>query len=457
MPRLSYADAADWATPSPSLKRFFLHQERAEQSRSALSSFSVDRVAHDSMRHPAHKLLVDLYSGCTCLTAKRKRRPFPQKIRRRFKAAGSTHVPTLYCCRATRGRVTLNTSLSAALSAARTAVIARSTGTAPAAPASLAAGQQAARPGNATQATPLPLQAAPVTQRPATQPAPTVQLSASPPAYQTAESLRCGLTLTTGAMRLHDIVHDLALHILALRAHEALPDALTFHLPAVILAAAVGYSERHLYRLADELRAAGLIDERGHVSQVGKLRRYDGTLWNVALKHSVRARLRWYDFRENWRPDFAEDYHGEKGAFREVQEVMSQPLTCEGKQARLQALAQTWAAATRTPKKPAKGGSDMRPSAALSSVVHSLPGLIHLHPRQRHREVSRLAADLAHALNEPGRLKQWAKAIYAALQAENELRPSLHHFASQVARLAADIAEEAPWRKPGAVLAARLR
>lgn len=98
----------------------------------------------------------------------------------------------------------------------------------------------------------------------------------------------------------------------------------------------------------------------------------------------------------------------------------------------------------------------MRPGASLQAVAHALPGLIHLHPRQRHREVSRLAADVAHALREPGRLKQWAGTIYAALRAENEQRPGIQVLELALLRMAADLREGAPWRKPGAILTARL-
>ncbi|CAM3713828.1 hypothetical protein [Deinococcus frigens] len=43
------------------------------------------------------------------------------------------------------------------------------------------------------------------------------------------------------------------------------------------------------------------------------------------------------------------------------------------------------------------------------------------------------------------------------LRNENEQRPGLHALALQLQRLATDLGELAPWRKPGAVLAARLR
>ncbi|WP_211235374.1 hypothetical protein, partial [Deinococcus ficus] len=271
-----------------------------------------------------------------------------------------------------------------------------------------------------------------------------------------ADTVRQGVRLSRGAALLFDELHRLACHVAQVRAYTVAPGQVVYHLPAVIVAALVGYSERHLYRLADELRAAGLLDERGHVATVGHMRRYDGTLWAVSMKSGAAPRLRWQDFQHDWRPDFAADLHGESGAWHEVQSVMSEPLAFQEKQERLGDLAKSWAAATRTPKSPVEGGSDMTPERALGVIAADLPALLHLHPRQRHREVSRLAADLAATLQEPERRKQWARAMYRALAEEHEQRAGLTYFTAQLYRLAADLREGAPWRKAGAVLTARL-
>ncbi len=275
------------------------------------------------------------------------------------------------------------------------------------------------------------------------------------PTYPDAEKVRAGRALSRGAAEVWSLLHELALHRAREQAFSVVPSQVVFHLPAVMLAAAAGYSERHLYRLADELRAAGLIDERGHVAQVGRLRRFDGTLWSIATQPGARPRLRWEAFRHDWRPEFAAEYHSFRGAWREVQEVMSEPSTSE-RQRRLLGLAKTWVAATRTAKNPVEDGSDIRPASTLRAVADALPGLLGLHPVQRHREVSRLAGEIAHVLGEPGRFRQHCATLYAAIQAENELRPGLQALAAALCRLAADLAEGAPWRKPGAVLAARL-
>ena len=70
-------------------------------------------------------------------------------------------------------------------------------------------------------------------------------------------------------------------------------------------------------------------DSLEHTSKVGYMRRYDGTLFCVALKVGARPRLRFWDFQADWRPGYEADYHGEKGAWREVQEAMSEPPTSQ--------------------------------------------------------------------------------------------------------------------------------
>jgi hypothetical protein len=342
----------------------------------------------------------------------------------------------------------LRSSLTEVLHRARLAVTSSTTtpAAAPAVPVSVTRWQAQTRAENDARAAALTLQ------RPTELPPPRLL-----PTLLTAAEVCGSRTLSPGAARLWDCLHALALHLTEQRGHAVVPSSVVFHLPAVIAAALAGYSERHTYRLAAELRNAGLIDSRGFVSQVGKLRRYSGTLWAVTLKPTAPPpRLRYWDFQHAHRPDFAEDYYGEKGAWRDVQHTLSEPCTCEDGQSALWELAYKYTADPDTTKNPAKGGSDMRPGRTLQAVALDLPALIGLHPRQRHREVSRLGAELAHALGEPNRFRQHCGAIYAALRDENELRSGLSSMALQLQRLAVDLAELAPWKSPGAVLAARL-
>ena len=100
----------------------------------------------------------------------------------------------------------------------------------------------------------------------------------------------------------------------------------------------------------------------------------------------------------------------------------------------------------------------MRVGAGLRGAAQALPGLLGLHPRHQHKAVGEVAAEIAGTLGEPGRFKQWCREIYRALHAENELRSGLSVLREALLRLDADL-REAPgvWRRPGAVLAARLK
>lgn len=282
---------------------------------------------------------------------------------------------------------------------------------------------------------------------------------ARPQQLATGDEVAAGIELSGGAAKVWAELHRLALEVHRERMTAKAPDAVTFHLPAVILAALVDYSERHLYRLLDELNAAGLIHSKGHTSKVGNVRRYDGTLFCVALKPGVRPRLRFWDFQTAWRADFEADYYGEKGAWREVQEAMSEPPTSQGRRAGVDRVALAWAVGNRHTKTPLEGGSDMRAGATFSTLADQLPAFLGMHPKQRHRAISEWGAALAGVLGEPHRLKQWCGAVYRALDAENQLRPALRSMADELRKFAAELrqGEGEHLRNAGAVLAARLK
>jgi len=71
--------------------------------------------------------------------------------------------------------------------------------------------------------------------------------------------------------------------------------------------------------------------------------------------------------------------------------------------------------------------------------------------------VGALASQIAAALSEADRRRYWCRVIWEALRAENEQRAGLQVLAAQLGRLQADLDEGAPWKNPGAVLAARLK
>lgn len=284
-------------------------------------------------------------------------------------------------------------------------------------------------------------------QRPQDPPVPRVL-----PSIPSAADLRAGLHLSRGAARLHDLLRDVAADVARHRAYEVMPSAITYHLPAVALAVALNYTERHLYRLADELADLGLIACGAHAQRVGMVNRWSGTLWKVALTPGHRPRILADEWRHRWAPEFHADYYGKTGARAELSGLQSlEPRTDE-----LRGALARRAAAADGQNPPLLPSPDNRRPADLHGIAHTLRELVNLHPARRHDRVTELADGIAQALGEPGRFRQWCRALYTALTNEQQLRPGVAHLEAQLHRLAADLTEGAPWRTPGAVLAARL-
>lgn len=288
--------------------------------------------------------------------------------------------------------------------------------------------------------------------RPVAAPEPRVLASFAP-----AGAVLGDRVLSRGARRLWDHLHALAVDAARTRGYLDAVHQVVYHCPLVTLAGLLDVTSRHLARLAHELEAVGLLDSGGHAQRVGLRSMYDGTLWAVLMvPEGEPPRLRAEDWRHCWRPDFAADVEGKTGAAAEMSEL----LKAEADEAEKYGAARLRAANSGLAdgqQLPPLSSSDILPRPCLRAVVEALPGLLVLHSSKRARAVGVLASQIAAALVEPDRRRYWCRIIWDALRAENELRPGLQVLAAQFARLDVDIREGAPWRNPGAVLAARLK
>ena len=86
-----------------------------------------------------------------------------------------------------------------------------------------------------------------------------------------------------------------------------------------------------------------------------------------------------------------------------------------------------------------------------------LPMLAAAHPSKRPGLVGLIASTLARALDDQHSRRWYCRAIWNAWTAEVEGRAGLQVLAAQLARLDADRREWAGLRRPGALLASRLR
>jgi hypothetical protein len=287
-----------------------------------------------------------------------------------------------------------------------------------------------------------------VTARPSAAPAPRVLAS-----YPDDLAVLDGRPISRGAARLWSLLHDLAVTVGKHRGYEVVPRQVTYHLPAVTLCGPLGVTDRHLRRLALELEAAGLLDCGGHAQRVGVRSMFDGTLWAVLmLPGGEPPRIRADEWRHEWRPDFRFDVEGKTGAASEMSEL----LRAGADEVEILDHVKRKAANPGVSAPPLSSSDISRP-ASLRAVVEGLSRLWHLHPSKRVRAVGLLASQIAAALVEPDRRRYWCRVIWEALKGEQESRGSLQVLGAQLSRLDADLREGAPWRNPGAVLAARLK
>lgn len=292
----------------------------------------------------------------------------------------------------------------------------------------------------------------PTTVRPIEPPQPRVLAS-----YPSADEVRGDLAMTKGEARLWAAIHRLAVESGKERGYEAVPHQIALHCPAVSLAGVLSYHPDHIARLGRGLERKGLLDCGGHVQKVKGRNMYDGTLWAVLMVPGGQApRIRPEEWQHNWRPDFEADVEGKTGAAAEMSGLRLRGADYEEK---FQA-ARAWAVSlgeAHNKNRPPLPSSDIPSHAGLKAVVEGLSRLWHLHPSKRARAVGLLATQIAAALTEPDRRRYWCRVIWEALKGEFEGRGGLQVLGAQLSRMEADLREGAPWRNPGAVLAARLK
>lgn len=271
--------------------------------------------------------------------------------------------------------------------------------------------------------------------------------------YPDAATVQAARPLSKGEARLWLLLHRLATDTGRSRAYTATPRQIALHCPAVTIAGVLGMTDRHLRRLAAGLERAGLLDCGGHAQQVMARNMYDGTLWAVlTLPSEEPPRLRAEDWRHNWRPDFAADVVGKKGAALEMSELLSKSAEPE----EIYRAAKRRAAVQTHLNSPLWSSSDIFGPVNLRDVLDGIAALWRLHSSKRPRAVGSLASQITAALFEPDRRRYWCGVIWQALNAQDVgATGGLSALTAQFDRLAVDLREGAPWQSPGAVLAAR--
>jgi hypothetical protein len=346
-------------------------------------------------------------------------------------------------------------SFADTINRARAAVTSRatSTSTAPAAPTSLTRWQGQTRRENAARAAELPVTALPRARAALDLPTPTVRPTSSARCPDLADVVNLADELRAGPARLLEALHRLAVHVVSVRGYACCPNQVTYHLSQELLALSLGCTTRSVQKWQAELERVGLLDTRAHYGGRKTDARVDGLVLAVTLKPGHRARLHHDELAHKWR-DLDADRQAGKTAWAALKYLRSQSSTAL--EPRMNQVLKTWAV-TSSFSKPRYFTDYERAENTVLDVVYTLPLLTDCPPRERPALVGRLAAALAHSLNDHHSSAWYARLIWDALEAEQSGLAALQPLASLLARLWADCREWPELRRPGALLAARLK
>ena len=295
----------------------------------------------------------------------------------------------------------------------------------------------------------------PPTVRPLEPPAPTVRPPRPAPTPLRAscaplEALTDLGELRPGPRRLLELLHRVAVSTVAARAYRVAPSQVTVHQPQELLARALGCHVVTVWRWTRDLAALGLIAARAHFTTSKGATRADGTLYAVALQPGHRAHLAHDDLAHCWR-----DLDGDRAAGRTAWSVLqgSDPRD----KAEWYLILENWSRCPGSVTSHPLPSDHCSPGATLSDVVYTLPLLATAHPSKRPGMVGVLASMLARALDDQHSRRFYCRLIWNAWTAEVEGRAGLQVLAAQLARLDADRREWKRLKRPGALLAFRLR
>lgn len=286
-------------------------------------------------------------------------------------------------------------------------------------------------------------------ERPTEPPAPRVIVRQGP-TFAALEDVADLDALPRGPRRLLELLHETATSTTKARGYRVTPSQVTIHQPQELLAAALGCHVVTVWRWTTVLKAAGHVDARAHFTTSNGSTRADGTLYAVSLRAGHRAHLTHDDLSFQWR-DLDADRAAGNTAWAALQG------SDQREEAGWKILLRNWAVTPGSITDTPLVSDPCNSLRTVQDVVYMLPLLATAHPDKRPALVGLMASTLAHALRDPNSRRWYCRVIWSAWKDEVEGRPGLQVLAAQLSRLAADLAEGAPWRCAGAVLATRLR
>ena len=308
---------------------------------------------------------------------------------------------------------------------------------------------------------------------------------------------------TAGAGALAELLYEQACTALAYRLHlydedGNPPPQMVLLGCAELNAATLDVSENTVRDWTAQLVEDGFLDAKAHHTTMTtedgeQITVVDGMLYAIRLAPGHKARLRYEDYKKQYR-DLDADRAAGRTAFNAIRnaqrraELAAEAMRAEGQnlnavpdgekntagseilkaqvQAELREQLRRWAVipgnvTLENPLNPDPAVFSPEEVAArlngVQDVVYLLPTLTEAHASKRAALVGIMAATIANDLNDQKSRLYYCKVIWQAWQDELEGRSGLQHLAAQLQRLEVDRREWTELRNPAAVLAARLR
>jgi hypothetical protein len=257
-------------------------------------------------------------------------------------------------------------------------------------------------------------------------------------------------SLSRAALLLFRVLHEVAVEVAAARGHSPNTSQVSFFCPLEAVALALGCHKSTVYRALPELRAAGLVDVRGHFTTLRGRTRADGSVWCVRLRPvgGCRARLGYSDLKRQYR-DLAGDITTGRTVWAEMERSRNLP---RGVGVNLE-LIKRWALPSQDLKSSIRSDRSISARRSLEAVLDAP----HVERGDRARAVDLGAQALAAALRDRAGVNFYRRLLWQLLRRSDAGGGDHWHAVYLAAQRAAVDAQEGFARKPGAVFVSRLK
>jgi hypothetical protein len=244
-------------------------------------------------------------------------------------------------------------------------------------------------------------------------------------------------------------LHTVAVEAAAARGYAVGVSEVSLFCPVEAVALALGCHRATVYRALPELRAAGLVDVRGHFCTHRGRTRADGSVWAIRLRpvSGRRARVGYGDLKRSYR-----NLSGDVEAGRTVWAAMRQSKDNPTNEGINLNHIRRWALPL-TDKTPVT--SDCRTTARRS--LEAVLDVQHVEKPERSAAVSLAAEALAAALRDRGGVMFYRRLLWQLLRRSDAGRGD-HWQSVYLAAVRASVdSHEGFARRPGALLTSRLK